>query len=84
MHVDDYDASTINVSKFQFPLSAIDHSPSLDYDVDTFDFEASLDAIDYDFPFGDFNAKFWFLDTNDFELNNVNEKGHKANKHTKL
>jgi hypothetical protein len=58
LHVDDYDASTINVSKFQFPLSAIDHSPSLDYDVDTFDFEASLDAIDYDFPFGDFNAKF--------------------------
>jgi hypothetical protein len=58
LHVDDYDVPfAIIVFEFQFP-SIVDHSPSPDFDVGVIDFEASHDAIDYDFPFGDFKAQF--------------------------
>jgi len=57
-HVDDYDVpSVIVVFEFQFP-PIVDHTPFSNFDVVAVDFEASCDAIDYDFPFGDFSAKF--------------------------
>lgn len=40
--------------------------------------------MDKDSPFGDFSAKFQFLNVSESKLNNVNKGGWKANKHTEL
>jgi hypothetical protein len=76
LHVDDYNVLfLIDVFEFQFSAPIVDHSPSPDFDVVVIDFEASHEAMDKDFPFGDFNAKFQFLDVNESKLNNVNKGG---------
>lgn len=75
LHGNDYDVPfAIVVFEFQFP-PIVDHTPFPDFDVVATDFEASHDAIDYDFPFGDFSAKFRLLEVNESKLNNGNKGG---------
>jgi hypothetical protein len=73
LHIDDYDVpSVINVFELKF-LPIVDHSLCPNSNVVVVDFETFHDAIDYDSPFGDFNAKSWFFEINEFKLNNVNK-----------